>query len=184
MNFPKLVLEWMWMQFCIEFLVQDYHHIPRKGRKKNPISRCVKGGNSKDRMWVATSSNFPIPGSIKHNLLDAVGISAAGYSTVHNMQDAALYLSLTGLHDPIACSIEGGGVPTQNNGYKGTRLCPLFYLWYFFFRTQKMALVSPLPPPRFTWVPCPPVNSNAIQCNFPAHPLSLPLLPSLRPFVV
>ena len=30
----------------------------------------------------------------------------------------------TGLRDPIACSIVGCGIPTQNSGYKSTRLCP------------------------------------------------------------
>ena len=33
--------------------------------------------------------NFPIPSSIKHTFMDAVVISAARYSMVHNMQDAA-----------------------------------------------------------------------------------------------
>ena len=29
----------------------------------------------------------------------------------------------TGLRDPIACSILGGGIPTHNSGYESTRLC-------------------------------------------------------------
>ena len=58
-------------------------------RKKHRISGCVKGGNSKDGKRGATSSNFIVPGSIKQTLLDAVGISAARFSTVHNMQDTA-----------------------------------------------------------------------------------------------
>ena len=61
----------------------------KKRRKKHRISRCVKGSNSKDENWGATSSNFKIPGSIEHNLLDAVDISADRSSTVYNMQDAA-----------------------------------------------------------------------------------------------
>ena len=61
----------------------------KKRRKKHRISRCVNGVNSKDGRQGATSSNFPIPGSIEHTLLDAVGISASRSSTVHNMQDAA-----------------------------------------------------------------------------------------------
>ena len=34
------------------------------------------------------------------------------------------FLFWTGLCDPIACSIAGGGIPTQNSGYKSTRPCP------------------------------------------------------------
>ena len=30
----------------------------------------------------------------------------------------------SGLSDPIACSLLGGGITTQNSGYKVTRLCP------------------------------------------------------------
>ena len=61
----------------------------KKRRKKHRISRCVKGGNSKDGRQGATSSNFPIPGSIEQTFLDAVGISEDISSMVHNMQDAA-----------------------------------------------------------------------------------------------
>ena len=62
---------------------------------------------------------------------------------------------LTGLRDPISCSLLGGVIPTQHNGYRITRLWTLFYLWCFFSCTEKMALVPPLPPTRFTRVPCP-----------------------------
>ena len=34
------------------------------------------------------------------------------------------FLSWSGLCDPIACSLLGGGIATQNSGYKVTRLCP------------------------------------------------------------
>ena len=61
----------------------------KKRRKKYRIGRCVKGGNSKDGRQGATSLNLPIPGSTEQNFLDAVGISAARSSTVHNIQDAA-----------------------------------------------------------------------------------------------
>ena len=61
----------------------------KKRRKKHRISRCVKGGNSKDGRQGATSSNFPIPGSIEQTFLDDVGISAYRSFTVKNMQDAA-----------------------------------------------------------------------------------------------
>ena len=30
----------------------------------------------------------------------------------------------SGLHDHIACSLLGGGIPTQNSGYRDTRICP------------------------------------------------------------
>ena len=35
-----------------------------------------------------------------------------------------LILFWSGLRDPIACSLFGGGIPNQNSGYKVTRLCP------------------------------------------------------------
>ena len=42
--------------------------------------------------------------------------------------DDALHQGLSvcwsGLRDPIACSLLGGGIPTQNSGYGDTRLCP------------------------------------------------------------
>ena len=59
----------------------------KKSRKNNRISRCVKGGNSKDGRQGETSSDFTIPGSIKQTFLDAVGISEDISSMVHNMQD-------------------------------------------------------------------------------------------------
>ena len=35
-----------------------------------------------------------------------------------------LFFFWTGLSDPIACSLLGGGSPSQNNSYKITILCP------------------------------------------------------------
>ena len=61
----------------------------KKRWKKHRISRCVKGGNSKDGRRGATFSNFPIPGSIGQIFLNAVGISADRSYMVHNMQDTA-----------------------------------------------------------------------------------------------
>ena len=61
----------------------------KKRRKKHRISRCVKGGNSKDGRQGATSSNYPIPGSTEQTFLDSVGSSVARSSTVNNMQDTA-----------------------------------------------------------------------------------------------
>ena len=37
-----------------------------------------------------------------------------------------------GLRDPISCSLLGGGIPSQNSGYKVTRLCPSSMLSCFF----------------------------------------------------
>ena len=37
-----------------------------------------------------------------------------------------LFFLCTSIRDPIACSILGGGIPTQNSGYKRTRLCPSY----------------------------------------------------------
>ena len=86
---------------------------------------------------------------------------------------------LTGLRDPIACSILGGGIPTQNSGYKSTRLWPLFYLVLCAtFPVLKWCLWSPLFPLRDS------PGFLAHQGTFPAHNLSLPLLPPLCPFVV
>ena len=87
------------------------------------------------------------------------------------------FFFLTGLLDPIACSIEGGGVPTQNSGYESTRLFPLIYLVYFFSRPQNMVLVPPPSPLQYS------PGFLALHCNFPAHPLYLPLFPPLRPFL-
>ena len=93
-------------------------------------------------------------------------------------RERGIWWWLTGLCDPIACSIVGGGVLTQNSGYKSTRLRPLFYLGYFFYRPQNMALFPPLPPPRFIRVPCPPRHIAR------TYSLSLPLLTPIRPFLV
>ena len=35
-----------------------------------------------------------------------------------------IFFLWAGLHDPIACSLLGGGNPYQNSGYKITRVCP------------------------------------------------------------
>ena len=37
--------------------------------------------------------------------------------------DIEFFFFWTGLRDLIACSILGGGIPTQNSGYESTRLC-------------------------------------------------------------
>ena len=63
----------------------------KKRIKKYRINKCIKGGNSKDGRQGATSSNFSIPGSIEHTLLDDVSISTARSTTVQNMQDAAAH---------------------------------------------------------------------------------------------
>ena len=83
------------------------------------------------------------------------------------MKHTCTWWWLTGICDPIECSIVGGGMPTHNSGYKSTRLWTLFYLGYFFSHPQKMALVPPLPPPRFTRVPCPPRH---ISCAYYLYP--------------
>ena len=44
-----------------------------------------------------------------------------------------------GLHDPIACSLLGSGIPSQNSGYKSTRLYPSFSLGFCYY------VVAPLP---------------------------------------
>ena len=62
-----------------------------KRRKKHRISRCIKVNNSKDGRQGETSSKFPIPSFIKQTFLDAVGISEARSSTIHNVKDDAAH---------------------------------------------------------------------------------------------
>ena len=38
-----------------------------------------------------------------------------------------------GLRDPIACSLLGGGIPSQKSGYKTTRLCTSLSLVFFYY---------------------------------------------------
>ena len=82
-------------------------------------------------------------------------------------EEVMLFCLLTGIRDLIAYSILGGGVTTQNSGYKGTRLWPLFFLGYLFSLPQTMVLVPPLPPPRFTRVSCPSVQ---FSCTYSLSP--------------
>ena len=77
------------MQFCVKFFCPSLTSSSKKRRKEHRISRCIKGGNSKDGRRGATSSHFHIPGSIKQTFLGAVRISAARSSKVHNMQGSA-----------------------------------------------------------------------------------------------
>ena len=84
------------------------------------------------------------------------------------------FLSLTDLHDPIACSILGGGIPSQNSGYESTRICPLVYLCASF-------------PILKIWLWSPPLRDApdflSYQGTLTAHTPSLPLLLHIRTFV-
>ena len=72
----------------------------------------------------------------------------------------------TGLSDPIACSIVGGGIPTQNSDYKGTRLCTSKFR---FFAT--LSLPDVLPARRLSRLIDHP--SSALLHSAPLYPLSL-----------
>ena len=44
----------------------------------------------------------------------------------------------TGLPDPIESSIVGGGIPTQNSGYKSARLFPSKFRFCYFVTTCRV----------------------------------------------
>ena len=44
----------------------------------------------------------------------------------------SVFFFWAGIHDPIECSFLGGGIPSQNSGYKVTRLCPYIMLVFHF----------------------------------------------------
>ena len=61
---------------------------------------------------------------------------------------------LTGICDLIACSILVGEVPTQNSGYKGTRLRPLLFR-LFLFLSSNNGSGQPSPPSKIHPGPLP-----------------------------
>ena len=89
-----------------------------------------------------------------------------------------LYLFWNGLRDYISCSIVSGGNPTQNIGYKSIRICPYYLGLCATFPVLKLWLWSPLSPLRGS------PGFLDHQGKFPAHNISLLLLPPLCPFVV
>ena len=58
-----------------------------------------------------------------------------------------------GLRDPVECSLLGGGIPAQNRGYKGTRLCLFIVLSCYLVLPACIpgpsSLPVTLPPPLF-----------------------------------
>ena len=50
-----------------------------------------------------------------------------------------LFLLWAGLRDPIECALLDGGIPSQNSGYKSTRLCPSLCLGVCYY------IIVPLP---------------------------------------
>ena len=54
---------------------------------------------------------------------DMVRCLILGKASVDRNEVVCLSICWAGLRGPIACSLLGGGIPTQNSGYGGTRLC-------------------------------------------------------------
>ena len=59
---------------------------------------------------------------------------------MYRIQCELLLFFWAGLRDPIACLLFSGGIPSQNSGYKVTRLCPYIILVCYF-----------VPPPSFPY---------------------------------
>ena len=79
----------------------------------------------------------------------------------------------TGLNDPIACSLLGGGSPSQNSGYKITRLFP-FIFRLLVFPSSKDGSGPPLQDSH---------GFPALQCNFPTSSIFPPITSSPSIFV-
>ena len=58
------------------------------------------------------------------NLLSYILCNYVSVGTILSLTLQSSFLFWSGLRDPIACSLLGGGIPNQNSGYKSTRLCP------------------------------------------------------------
>ena len=97
---------------------------------------------------------------MKHIGIDQSLINSALFDHIYlqNIMKLFFFFFCTSLRDPIACSILGGLIPSHNNGYKLTRLCPSYVY-------RMIRLCPPLilarqksrfshPPPRSTGPAC------------------------------
>ena len=56
-------------------------------------------------------------------IFNIVSILPVIFSLGTSYERTILFFFCTGLHDPIACSLLGVGIPPHNSGYKSTRFC-------------------------------------------------------------
>ena len=64
------------------------------------------------------------------NIIKLYGNGNITNEEVMDKLDIFFFFLWAGLRDPIARSLLGGAVPSQNSGYKFTRLCPSYYVSY------------------------------------------------------
>ena len=70
-----------------------------------------------------------------------------------------------GLRDPIACSLLGGGIPSQKSGYKSTRLCTSLSLVFCYYVDPPLPCFRPVVCPGGLLVHPTPFRSTRPACS-------------------